>query len=147
MPLLVTTRPALEDDAAFALAVRERTMRRYVEIAWGAWDSAQAKKQIDEDIYQRRLRVVEVERQAVGIIRVDEQANHFHVDQMFLLPDYQNQGIGSGLIREVQAAAKQHGLPVSLWVLRVNPARRMYERLGFRVVEETNASVRLQSEA
>lgn len=146
MSLLVTTRPAHEDDADFALAVRELTMRQYVEKTWGTWNSAEARKEIDEDIYHRRLRVVEVNRTAAGMIRVDEQETRVHVDQIYLLPEYQNRGIGSGLIRDVQCAARQQGLPVSLWVLRVNPAQRLYERLGFRVVEETNARLRLQSE-
>ena len=39
-----------------------------------------------------------------------------------------------------QRAAFDQGLPVKLGVLKVNPARRLYERLGFRMVEETEVS-------
>ena len=54
-----------------------------------------------------------------------------------ILPEYQNRGVGSAVIRDVLAQAQAEGLPVGLQVLKVNPARRLYERLGFNVVGET----------
>jgi ribosomal protein S18 acetylase RimI-like enzyme len=42
--------------------------------------------------------------------------------------------VGERLIRELIAEARQAGASVSLHVLQANPARRLYERLGFRIV-------------
>jgi ribosomal protein S18 acetylase RimI-like enzyme len=44
--------------------------------------------------------------------------------------------MGSKLIRSVLAEARAIDLPLSLSVLKANPARRLYERLGFVVVAE-----------
>jgi len=147
MPLRIATRIAKNGDANFAYDLRERAMRGYVEATWGAWEPMQARAQIDEDISKSRLSIIEVDRVAVGMMRVDEHSSHIHVDQLFLLPQHQNQGIGRFLVESILSAAKVRGLPVRLWVLRVNPARHFYERLGFQIVEETAASLCLQSAA
>ncbi|MEE9280835.1 MAG: GNAT family N-acetyltransferase [Myxococcota bacterium] len=41
------------------------------------------------------------------------------------------------MIRFVLARGARRGVPVTLKVLRVNPARELYERLGFSVTGET----------
>src|SRR5262249_34084632 len=50
---------------------------------------------------------------------------------------YQGRGLGARLIRELLLAAQREGAAVRLSVLRANPALRLYQRLGFRVVSET----------
>jgi ribosomal protein S18 acetylase RimI-like enzyme len=52
-------------------------------------------------------------------------------------PEHQGKGIGTRLISEVLQDAHSRGLAVRLRVLKVNPAQRLYERLGFAVVGET----------
>jgi hypothetical protein len=55
------------------------------------------------------------------------------------------QGFGAALLRQVQASATTRGLPVRLNVLKVNPARALYERLGFVVVREDDARWSMES--
>jgi hypothetical protein len=38
------------------------------------------------------------------------------------------------------------GTPATLYVLKVNPSRRLFERLGFRVIEETPTSYLMRAE-
>jgi GNAT superfamily N-acetyltransferase len=76
--------------------------------------------------------------------RVDELACHMHLDQLFLLPAHQRQGVGETLVRGILEAAKRKRIPVLLWVLRVKPARRLCERMGFTVIDETPASLHLE---
>ena len=52
-------------------------------------------------------------------------------------PDYQGQGIGTAIIHKIMAEGVLKMKPVFLPVLKVNPAKRLYERLGFSVVNET----------
>lgn len=51
-----------------------------------------------------------------------------------LLPAYRNRGLGSRMIRAVIAMARDHYPGISLSVVESSPARRLYERLGFRTV-------------
>ena len=61
-----------------------------------------------------------------------------HVD-IALLPRYCNRGIGTRLLRELQSEAAAAGKPLRIHVERVNPALRLYERLGFRQIEDRGA--------
>jgi ribosomal protein S18 acetylase RimI-like enzyme len=54
-----------------------------------------------------------------------------------VLPDYQNQGIGTAVIKSVLEEVHHTGQPVGLQVLKVNPARSLYERLGFLTTGQT----------
>lgn len=52
-------------------------------------------------------------------------------------PDHQGRGLGTELLRRVLARADARRLPVRLQVLKGNPARRLYRRLGFVDAAET----------
>jgi len=143
----ITVRSALEPDASFAYEVRESSMRKYVVETGGRWDEDEVRRQIAEDIRLTKLSVVEMNQQPVGILRVDDHPGHVDIDQMFLLREHQRKGIGTVLLQHILARARQRKVPVRLWVLRVNPARTLYERVGFSVFEETAASLHLQSAA
>jgi ribosomal protein S18 acetylase RimI-like enzyme len=51
-----------------------------------------------------------------------------------LLAEFQNLGIGSALLKEIQEEI-QSGESLRLTVLKTNPARRLYERFGFQIHE------------
>jgi len=53
------------------------------------------------------------------------------VDKLYLLPAYQNQGLGGFLVERLKDDAKLARVALRLTVLEVNPARRFYERHGF----------------
>ncbi|MBK8475598.1 MAG: GNAT family N-acetyltransferase [Opitutaceae bacterium] len=140
----VTVRPTTEADAPFAYHVRETTMRDYVVATWGAWNAEEARGQIEEDIRRSRSMIVEVNDRRVGLMRADELPTHVHLDQLFILPEHQRQGIGQQILLRLLQRAKSLGLPLRLWVLRINPAAKLYERLGFKVIEQTPASLYLE---
>ncbi len=60
-----------------------------------------------------------------------------------ILPSRQGGRIGEAVLRELPAEAAREHVPVSLGVLHGNPARRLYERLGFRLAAETERSATL----
>ncbi|MGB3712970.1 MAG: GNAT family N-acetyltransferase [Candidatus Promineifilaceae bacterium] len=63
---------------------------------------------------------------------------------IYLSPEWQNQGLGAVIIGDVLASAKARGQRVSLQVLKVNPARRLYERLGFSIFAETDTHFKMR---
>jgi GNAT superfamily N-acetyltransferase len=56
-----------------------------------------------------------------------------------LLPAYRGRGVGGGLIRDIQEEAASTRRAVSIHVERFNPAKGLYERLGFRLAAERDA--------
>jgi ribosomal protein S18 acetylase RimI-like enzyme len=54
-----------------------------------------------------------------------------------VLPDYVGKGVGTQLLRHVLEAAKEHYSSVVLSVRATNPAKQLYERMGFVVIGKT----------
>jgi ribosomal protein S18 acetylase RimI-like enzyme len=80
--------------------------------------------------------VMEDERK-VGRIWIARLEDSFHLVDIAILPEAQNAGIGTSLIRELQREAEAAQKPVRLSVFRFNPGSlRFHQRLGFEVTHE-----------
>jgi GNAT superfamily N-acetyltransferase len=53
-----------------------------------------------------------------------------------LLPAFRGKGLGTTIIKRLQAEGAAAGLPLTIHVEKFNPALRLYERLGFRAIED-----------
>jgi len=72
----------------------------------------------------------------VAIIAVSEDESNAWIDQLYVLPGYENQGLGSSLLRFAHESLKR---PVRLFTFQQNTgSRRFYERHGYRVVALSN---------
>ena len=68
---------------------------------------------------------------AVGRLWLDWRTDTLHLLDIALLPAWCGRGIGGACLRGLQHAAALRGLPVSIQVEQGNPARKLYDRLGF----------------
>ncbi|MBL8311367.1 MAG: GNAT family N-acetyltransferase [Burkholderiales bacterium] len=71
----------------------------------------------------------------IGRIYVHATPSETRLMEISLLPDWRNRGIGGCLSGAVVAHAHGRGVPAGLHVEPFNPAKRLYERHGFRLVE------------
>jgi GNAT superfamily N-acetyltransferase len=77
----------------------------------------------------------EVERR-VGRHLVMRQEDSILGIDLAVLPAYQKQGLGQFVLQGIQRQCLKEGLRFRLQVLHTNPARRLYDRLGFRMVSK-----------
>ena len=75
--------------------------------------------------------LVLMDEEPVGRIYVQRAADHLLLVDIALLPEVQGQGIGTWLMRALLEEGTAKNLPVRLQVVMTNPAKRLYERLGF----------------
>jgi ribosomal protein S18 acetylase RimI-like enzyme len=75
--------------------------------------------------------VIVIDGVPVGRFVVNWCTNPALIVDISLLPQRRGQGIGTHLIEDVQTHAQSVGSDVALSVFTDNPARRLYERLGF----------------
>jgi len=61
-----------------------------------------------------------------------------------ILPGYRNRGFGTQLLNHMLVKAAEQYPGLSLSVTSVNPAKRLYERLGFQVVNMNGASLTMR---
>jgi len=80
-----------------------------------------------------RFDVVERGGAPIGRLIVVRAEDEIRVLDIALLPEHRGSGAGSALLRELLAEAAARSKRVAIHVERANPARRLYERLGFRV--------------
>jgi ribosomal protein S18 acetylase RimI-like enzyme len=75
--------------------------------------------------------IVEGPQGALGRWYVHRAAHEIRLVDICLLAAARGQGIGSGLLRRLQDESARAGVPLRLSVAVGNPARRLYQRLGF----------------
>lgn len=112
-------------------------MRRVVEETWGRWDEGIQRNFYSQYFTPANVQIAVIDGNAVGMIEVQRRPTEFYLARIEVTPAWQRQGIGSALIRALLAEAARHHLSVCLQVLRVNQARALYERLGFKVTGDT----------
>jgi ribosomal protein S18 acetylase RimI-like enzyme len=83
-----------------------------------------------------RFDVIECDGAPIGRLVVDRCEREIRVVDVALLPERRNHGIGTALLRALLAEATATGQAVTLHVARDNPARTLYQRLGFAIVSE-----------
>lgn len=136
-PLNLSYRAALPEDDSFLFNLHKAAMQGYVEDTFGPWDDDWQKNYFRDHFDPLDLQVIQVDEQDVGILSIQERAEELFVVLIEILPEFQRQGIGTAVIRELIAAAERQGKPVALRVLKSNIlARNLYQRLGFGVTGE-----------
>jgi ribosomal protein S18 acetylase RimI-like enzyme len=80
--------------------------------------------------------IIERDGVAAGRLLVLRSDDAVHVIDIALLPEHRGAGLGTKFLRGLQEEAKAAGKKLSIHVEIFNPARRFYERLGFKQVEE-----------
>jgi GNAT superfamily N-acetyltransferase len=66
------------------------------------------------------------------------QENGIRIIDIAMLPNWRNKGIGGSILEDILTKANQLNKPVSIHVESFNPAKHLYERLGFEKISETN---------
>jgi ribosomal protein S18 acetylase RimI-like enzyme len=80
--------------------------------------------------------VILVEGESAGRLYVHRGPSEIRIVDIALLPEHRGNGIGTRLLEELLAEGDADGKSVTIHVERMNPALRLYERLGFSVVED-----------
>ena len=142
-------RPARAADGEFLFRVYAST--RQEELAAVAWSSEQKEHFLrmqfsaQHAYYHEHYRggtfdVLLVDDQPAGRLYVFRTAREIRIVDIALLPLFRRKGIGERVFRDLFAEADRGAQVVSIHVERANPARRLYERLGFSAVSEGEES-------
>ncbi|HZQ27509.1 MAG TPA: GNAT family N-acetyltransferase [Acidimicrobiales bacterium] len=152
----ITLRPSTHDDDAVLRAIYASTRAAEMDLVPWTDEEKQAFVTSQFDLQDAaykggyddaRFLMIERDGVAVGRLYLAWFPGDLHVIDIALLPEHRGAGIGSALMGAVLAEADAGGLSVSLYVERWNPARRLYERLGFEYGVEEGVYVRMERPA
>lgn len=130
----LSRRPATEADIPFLLALRRETMDGHLAASGIATDDASRRTRVMHAFDCAELLLGDGV--PVGLLKLRRLPHEWEIVQIQLAPALQGRGIGRSLLREILADATRAGVSVSLTVLKANPAKRLYEELGFEVSGE-----------
>jgi GNAT superfamily N-acetyltransferase len=141
----ITLRPARDEDydycsrlyfSEMADIIRELNLdvTRQAASFRNQWDVAQ-------------VRMIELGGKDVGWLQTSDRDGELFLGQLFIDGLFQNRGIGTEVMKMVIQEAETARKPVTLDVVKINPARRLYERLGFSITggEDTKFYMRRDS--
>ena len=138
----INLRQAEAEHYDFALHLYLLTMRPYLQ-ELGVWDEQQQRATFAAQWKRQEVRIISIDGKDVGWLQVAELPTEIRLQKFYISPPYQRSGIGSEVLGGLIATWRAAGKKVVLRVLKNNPARRLYQRLGFSVVAESGVIFRM----
>jgi len=145
LPTGITIRPAVAADREFLLNLYAGT--RADELSTVPWTEAEKTAfvtmqfEAQDASYRQaypdgRFHVVVADGEPIGRLYLGRPPGELRVIDVTLVPARRGMGTGSALMAWVLTQADRDGLSVTLHVEPWNPAKRLYERLGFESLEQ-----------
>jgi ribosomal protein S18 acetylase RimI-like enzyme len=142
---MISLRPITPEDDSFLAGLYAST--RAEELAITGWSDEEkavfCRRQFDAQTAHYRehypgalLQVVETDGVRLGRLYVAHWEREIRIMDIALLPGDRGKGIGTQLVRALQGEASASGKTLTIHVERFNPALRLYERLGFKTLED-----------
>ena len=107
----IQRRPATDQDSEFAYRVKRAALGEYVAATWG-WDEEWQVDYHERDFDPAAMEIIQWDGEDIGTLVVSEQEDQVSLNEIYILPRFQRQGIGTALIREVMARSRD----LALWV-------------------------------
>lgn len=137
---MITLRPIRPEDRDFLFSVYAST--RADEMAMVPWGDAQKIAFVaqqfhaqttywDEQYPDAERSVVEIDGVPAGRFYVERWPAELRLIDIALLPAFRRHGAGTELLKRLFAEASERNVPLTIHVEIFNPARALYERLGF----------------
>ena len=115
-----------------------KTMAAYIEASGQRLSRQEQIERVIQDF--DCIQIIRIEHTSVGMMKLVQKPTEWKLVQIQMVPELQGSGIGSSILEVVITQAKTAGVPLRLSVLKVNPAKRLYDRLGFVVLKEKQKS-------
>jgi GNAT superfamily N-acetyltransferase len=154
---ILKLRRVISADDDFLLAVYDST--RAEELAQAEWQEGQReaflkwqfdlqRREYDTRFPDARYYLILIDGQPAGRIWIGQTAEQIRLLDIALLPEFQNRGAGTILLRELIEEARRVGKPLRHMVFVLNnDAHRFYERLGFTMIEDMGAYKHMERNA
>ena len=135
------------EDFDFLFDLKKQNFKWYVDKIWGWKDEEQKqrlKKDLEEHLAHKRIILIENKSVGVYVVHTTENGDLF-INEISILKEYQNKGIGRKILKEQLKENHKKGIRTILQVFKENPAKRLYEKLGFKVYGETETHYQMEN--
>ena len=119
-------------------------MGTYIEDVYGTWNEDVQNAFHEAWMEHKRAQVIEVSGHLVGVVDIEWREDDLHLARIELSPKMQNLGLGAEIIEGLIDLGTSRERVLALDVFDVNPARRLYERLGFKPIGVSGRKVHMR---
>jgi ribosomal protein S18 acetylase RimI-like enzyme len=141
----ISFRPVKTEDYDFLYKLHVATMKDYVKETWG-WDEKSQQDMFKKKFNPQEIEIITFKKKDIGMIVIEDKEDVF-LRSIEIVPEYQKKGIGTYIMQVIINNAARKSKPVLLYVLKVNPAQKLYERLGFEKISETTTHYVMKTQA
>lgn len=148
-PEVLRYRPIEPADEALLYSIYASTRAEEMALVQHIWSEEQrnafvaqqfqAQHRYYQEMYSgAEFMVILCDEVPAGRLYLYESEKDFRIIDITLLPEFRNHGLGEHILRSIFDKAAAVGKSVSIHVERMNPARHLYDRLGFQMVDDSN---------
>ncbi|WJM80561.1 GNAT family N-acetyltransferase [Pectobacterium brasiliense] len=138
----ITLRPATPEDEQFLFELRRATMDEHLHRAGVIADDSAHWQRIKYHYNDAYIVLMRSER--IGLFKRHKSANEWTIIQIQILPAYQGQDIAAWLLNTFLQQADEANVPVTLSVLNGNRAIMLYQRVGFKIVDNDDIALKMK---
>ena len=134
-------------DCDFILNLKELGMKWYIEKIYG-WNTYVQREMTKNEIenHLSDMRIIIFNNIDIGVTTFYEENNEYVVGLIIVHPDYRGKGIATNIINEYIDIARNENKNINVKTYKYNPAKELYERLGFIIYNEDDTHVYLKIE-
>ena len=132
--MLIAMRPALNSDFDYCRCLYFGEMKWIIDELH--LDLAAQENGFQQQWNPMQVRIITFDGTDVGWVQTIRQEEALFLGQIIIERRFQRRGIGTQIMRQLISDAAQIGLPLCLSVVKINPALRLYQRLGFHITHE-----------
>ena len=133
---------AEKTDIDYLFWLRNETMSNHMS---NSGVEVTEKKQLDRINYNfEDAKIIYFDDEKIGLLKTTEKEFEIEVVQIQLDPKYHGKGLGNKIMQSIIEQAKAKNKTIFLSVLKANPAKKLYDRLGFLTEKETENSFEMR---
>ena len=141
----ITHRPAVPQDFDYCKRLYFSGMKRIIEELHLDRDAQAIRLQQEWELTQ--VRIIMLDGLDVGWLQSVQQGDGLCIRQLFVDSPFQRRGIGTEVLNRLIGEAALLHQAVRLSVAKMNPALRLYERLGFYIAHEDDRKFYMKRDA
>ena len=136
-------RPASSADFEFCWSLYRDSMKP-LTIELLQWNESRQRQIIEQSLADSGTSIIVASGSDIGWLQIKETCEEIYLGQLYVMSSMQNRGIGTAIARQLCESASRKNKTLTLEVMKNNPARLLYERLGFDVVGSSKYKLKLR---
>lgn len=130
-------------DQSWLFELYRLTLGPAIELTWG-WDEGFQQENFNLHLAAEKFEILMIEHNNIGGFVLEEHEDHLWLEMLLIHPGYQRKGIGAQIMKQLQRESVAKNKVLKLSVIKANPVRQFYLKLGFCQYEDDGSFYKLQ---